>query len=68
MTAELLRIPHGKMPGHDLVLTGDPASGFRLATVMQEDGIERVLHVVHLRAAEIGPLAHALIDALTPAG
>lgn len=68
MTAELLRIPHSKTPGHDLVLTSEPESGFRLATVMHEHGIERVLHVVHLRAAEIGPLAHALIDALATAG
>lgn len=67
MTVELLRIPHGKTPGHDLVLTGDPAAGFRLATVMREHGIESVLHVVHLRASEIVPLAHALIDALASA-
>ena len=67
MTKELLRIPHGHTAGHDLLLTRDSASGFRLATVMRDQGVDRLLHVVHLRAAEIGPLAHALIDALTSA-
>ena len=69
MNKELLRLKHGKTSGHELVLYADDRpSGFRLATVMATSGAEQVLHVVHLKAAEIGPLAHALIDALNAAG
>lgn len=68
MQIELLRIPHSKTAGHDLVLIWEPSSGYRLATVMVEQGIDRILHLVHLRPAELAPLAKALIDALASGG
>lgn len=64
MTGDLLRIRHGTVAGHDLVLRREYPAGFKLATVMTDHGMERVLHVVHLKVAELPALAKALIDVL----
>jgi len=66
MSRELLRLTHGK-PGHDLVLRRESSAGYVLATVATDHGVDKYLHVLHLKAAELAPLAKALIDALTAA-
>ena len=60
---DLLRIQHGK-PGHDLVLRRGSSAGYVLATIATDHGVEKVMHILHLKAAELAPLAKALIDVL----
>ena len=64
---DLLRIQHGKVPGHDLVLRKESRSTYLLATVSSHMGSEIILNSTHLKAAELSALAKVLIDLLAGA-
>jgi hypothetical protein len=67
MNAELLRVQHGKVPGHDLILRQESRGSYLLATVSAHQGSEIILNSVHLKAAELSALAKVLIDLLAGA-
>ena len=59
-----MRLPHGTVAGHDLVLRRQSRSSYLLAVVSAHQGPEVILHSVHLKAAELSALAKALIDVM----
>jgi hypothetical protein len=67
MNGDLLRLQHGKVPGHDLVLRQESRSAYLLAVVSAHQGSEVILHSVHLKTAELSVLAKVLIDILAGA-
>ena len=67
MSGDLLRIQHGKEPGHDLVLRQESRFTYLLAIVSAHQGSEVILHSVHLKTAELSVLAKVLIDTLAGA-